>query len=135
MLTLAYQSRYSTSQSFHTKVRKQALTNELFINVRSRTPVSRDLLVNLLPCENICTCSWSRKYLKCFPRKEKPVWNHVSFFFFFKKKKGNQTYLLINKGPSCLFEKINWKLRINFCKMAIKNICKFSQIRKLIKLR
>ena len=24
-------------------------------------------------------------------------------FFFFK----NQTYLLINKGPSCLFEKIN----------------------------
>ena len=53
------------------------------------------------------------------------------FFFFFK----NQTYLLINKGPSCLFEKINWKLRINFCKMAIKNICKFSQIRKLIKLR
>ena len=97
MLTLAYQSRYSTSQSFHTKVRKQALTNELFINVRSSTPVSQDSLVNLLPCENICACSWSKKYFTCFPRKEKPVWHQVSW---------NQTYLLINKGPSCLFEKL-----------------------------
>ena len=78
--------------------------NEFFINARLRIPLIQDLLVNVLPCENTCTRSWSKKYLTCFPRKEKPVWDHVPFFY---RNKRNQTYLLINKGPSFLFEKFN----------------------------
>ena len=31
--------------------------------------------------------------------------------------------------PSCLFEKLNWKLRINFLKLATKNICNFSRLK------
>ena len=42
--------------------------------------------------------------------------------------KKNQTEILINKGPSSPFEKFNRKLRINFLKMATKNICEFSKL-------
>ena len=39
----------------------QALTNLLLSNVRSRTPVLQYLFVNVLPYQNICTCSQNRK--------------------------------------------------------------------------
>ena len=41
----------------------QALTNQLFSNVRSRTPVLQYLLVHVISYQVICTCWWSRKYL------------------------------------------------------------------------
>ena len=41
----------------------QALTNQLFSNVRSRTPVLQYLFVHVISYQVICTCWWSRKYL------------------------------------------------------------------------
>ena len=68
----------------------------LFHEICSLTYFHVKISVRVHEAENI---------LSAFLAKKKPFLNHVSFFFFFFFK--NQTYLLINKGPSCLFEKIN----------------------------
>ena len=47
-------------------------------------------------------------------------WNSCLLVFF--KKIKNQIDLLINRGPSWLFEKFSQKLRINFIKMATKTL-------------
>ena len=45
----------------------------------------------------------AKNILRAFLAKKNQFETMFLFFFFLK----NQTYLLINKGPSCLFEKIN----------------------------
>ena len=43
-----------------------ALTNQFLSNVHSRTPIFQYLFVNALPYQNISTCWWSKKCIKCF---------------------------------------------------------------------
>ena len=46
----------------------QPLTNQLSSNLCSCTRVLQYLFLNVLPNQNICTCSLSKKYLTCIPR-------------------------------------------------------------------
>ena len=45
---------------------------------------------------------------------------------FLKAK--TRTHLLINKGPSYLFKKLNWKFRLNFHEIITKNVCKLLRL-------
>ena len=67
----------------------------LFHEICSLTYFHVKISVRVHEAENI---------LSAFLAKKNHFETMFLFFFFFLK---NQTYLLINKGPSCLFEKIN----------------------------
>ena len=54
---------------------------------------------------------------------KKIIWLKFLFINLLKAKKW--IYLLLNKGPSNLFKKFDWKSRINFCKMFTKSNWEF----------
>lgn len=76
---------------------------------------------------NFCLCFYWKNTIQTFLNK-KIIWLKFLFNNFAKR---NQTYLLINNGPSCVFEKFNPKLTINGYQNGYQNICKFPKTSKL----
>ena len=51
-----------------------------------------------------------------------------SKFLFTSLLKAKVNILKLNKAPSCLFEKFNWKFRINFREFITKSTCEFLKL-------